>query len=275
MLASLRAVGHRRCAWEAGLYKTLSRVNAKTRAEYVSWRVKQGVSDQTARHDLKTLRAAINYYNASEYGPLLSLPVVTVPPRKPQRRNYWHPRPEAASRLRAARRLRYEHMKHTLLIGYYTGTRPGAVMLLHWHPNPIGGWFDLESETLYRRPDGELESKKRQPPARIHRRLAFFLRKWKAADEARGLNCVIHWHGKRVKAVRRSWAAVAKGAGATRKDSPHIMRHTAATWLMQSGVDPYEAAGYLGMSVETLMDTYGHHHPDFQEKAARASGRRK
>ena len=52
------------------------------------------------------------------------------------------------------------------------------------------------------------------------------------------------------------------------------MRHTAATWQMQAGVDPYEAAGYLGMSVETLMDTYGHHHPDFQEKAARASGRK-
>ena len=44
---------------------------------------------------------------------------------------------------------------------------------------------------------------------------------------------------------------------------------------MQAGVDPYEAAGYLGMTVETLMDTYGHHHPSFQENAARASGRRK
>ena len=59
--------------------KTLARVNAKTCAEYVAWRVTQGVSDQTARHDLKTLRAAINYYNSSEHGPLLSLPVVTVP----------------------------------------------------------------------------------------------------------------------------------------------------------------------------------------------------
>jgi hypothetical protein len=28
------------------------------------------------------------------------------------------------------------------------------------------------------------------------------------------------------------------------------------------------------MSVETLLEVYGHHHPAFQEKAARASGRR-
>ena len=61
--------------------KTLAQINVKTCAEYVVWRVRQGVSDQTARHDLKTLRAAINYYNSSEYGPLLSLPVVTVPAR--------------------------------------------------------------------------------------------------------------------------------------------------------------------------------------------------
>ena len=53
------------------------------------------------------------------------------------------------------------------------------------------------------------------------------------------------------------------------------MRHTAATWLMRSGVNPYEAAGYLGMSPETLWETYGHHHPDHQEDAARATGKKR
>jgi hypothetical protein len=37
---------------------------------------------------------------------------------------------------------------------------------------------------------------------------------------------------------------------------------------MKEGVKPYEAAGHLGMSVETLMRVYGHHHPDFQKSAA-------
>jgi hypothetical protein len=31
---------------------------------------------------------------------------------------------------------------------------------------------------------------------------------------------------------------------------------------MQSGTDIWEAAGYLGMTVETLSTRYGHHHPD-------------
>src|SRR5262249_57777066 len=51
--------------------------------------------------------------------------------------------------------------------------------------------------------------------------------------------------------------------------------HTAATWQMQAGTDLFEAAGYLGMSPETLWDVYGHHHPDFQKGAATASNRRR
>ena len=46
-----------------------------------------------------------------------------------------------------------------------------------------------------------------------------------------------------------------------------LLRHTAATWLMQKGADPWQAAGYLGMSLEVLLNTYGHHHPDYLSDA--------
>lgn len=49
-----------------------------------------------------------------------------------------------------------------------------------------------------------------------------------------------------------------------------LLRHTAATWLMQRGVPVWEAAGFLGMSAEVLLGTYGHHHPDFLHGAANA-----
>jgi hypothetical protein len=52
-----------------------------------------------------------------------------------------------------------------------------------------------------------------------------------------------------------------------------LCAHTAATWLMQAGVDAFEAAGYLGMSVERLLEVEGHHHPAFQEKAVTATSR--
>ena len=31
---------------------------------------------------------------------------------------------------------------------------------------------------------------------------------------------------------------------------------------MQKGADPWQAAGYLGMSLDVL-NTHGHHHPDY------------
>ena len=39
---------------------------------------------------------------------------------------------------------------------------------------------------------------------------------------------------------------------------------------MRAGVDPWVAAGFLGMSVETLLHRYGHHHPDHLGEAKRA-----
>ena len=39
---------------------------------------------------------------------------------------------------------------------------------------------------------------------------------------------------------------------------------------MQQGVQLWEAAGFLGMSTETLQKVYGHHHPDYLKNAARA-----
>jgi len=68
---------------------------------------------------------------------------------------------------------------------------------------------------------------------------------------------------------------VRREAGHERKDGAHILRHSCATMLMQAGIDPFEAAGYLGMSEQTLREVYGHHHPDFQTKAAHALTRGK
>jgi integrase len=63
-------------------------------------------------------------------------------------------------------------------------------------------------------------------------------------------------------------------AGLTGRVTPHTFRHTAATWLMQNGVSMWRAAGFLGMSVETLDRVYGHHHPDYLSDAAEAIGRK-
>lgn len=267
--------------WWSG--KTLADVNAGNCRRYVSWRTAQqkhprvpskaakaNVSEQTARHDLKTMRAAIRWYK-SEYDPSLVVPTVTLPPKAPARKDYWLTRKEVAARIRAARgHQNSRHVARMILIGVYTGTRPGAMLGLGWLPSPSHGWFDLEAGVLHRAGSAAPRTKKRQPPAKIHARLLPHLRRWRAADMAAGIMSVVHYLGAPVTKLRRSWKTASGGAG----DAPHILRHTAATWLMQARVDPFEAAGYLGMSVEVLLEVYGHHHPDFQSTAASATNKR-
>lgn len=86
-----------------------------------------------------------------------------------------------------------------------------------------------------------------------------------ALGTAVGARYVVEYNGKPAdpkKAFRKLADEVLgqDAAGVVR----HTLRHTSATWLMQDGVDMWEASGYLGMTRETLEKTYGHHHPDHQ-----------
>ena len=78
-----------------------------------------------------------------------------------------------------------------------------------------------------------------------------------------------------VKSVKTAFRTATRLAGLKGKISPHTLRHTAATWLMQIGVSTWEAAGFLGMSEKTLRDVYGHHHPDHLRGPANALGTKK
>jgi len=78
-----------------------------------------------------------------------------------------------------------------------------------------------------------------------------WLRRWKEQVEKRGQIHIISWGGV-IKKGRRVWERARDTAGLGADVTPHVMRHTAATWLMQAGVDLWEAAGYLGMGPMTL-----------------------
>lgn len=266
--------------WWVG--KTLADVRGNACRAYVEWR-KEKVSDQTARHDLKTLRAAINHYHA-EHGPLPAVPVVSLPAKAPPR-DRWLTRDEAARLIRAARRYvrkdgstraRTEtlHLARFILIALYTGTRSKAVLGLRWLSATTGGHVDLERGLLYRRGSGQRETRKRQPPVRLPDRLLGHLRRWHKEDSKHGITHIVHYQGQPITKLRRSWATVRDDAGLGDDVTPHVCRHTCATWLMQGGVEMFEAAGFLGMSAATLEQVYGHHSPDFQKDAAAKIARR-
>jgi integrase len=64
------------------------------------------------------------------------------------------------------------------------------------------------------------------------------------------------FNGKPVGSVKKGFKTAVGLARLPGKFTPHTLRHTAATWLMQRGVPIREAAGFLGMSPEVLQDTH-------------------
>ena len=137
---------------------------------------------------------------------------------------------------------------------------------MRWTPSASGGHFNLDAQTLIRAGDGEKPSKKRKPPVRIHKRLLPWLRRWRERDMAQGISVVCHYHGRQIEKLRRSWPTIREAAGLDDEVTPHVLRHTCVTGLLQAGVPIWEVAGYIGMSEETVRSVYGHHSPDHQSK---------
>jgi integrase len=52
--------------------------------------------------------------------------------------------------------------------------------------------------------------------------------------------------------------------------TPHTLKHTAASWLIQAGVSYSDAAEFLDTSEAMLRQTYAHLHPEHQKTAADA-----
>lgn len=234
-------------------------------------------TESGARRDLEVMRASIRYYH-KEYG-LDVVPGVTLPDKSLPRER-WLTRSEMAKLIRAARNLKQcDHIVRLLLVGGYTGTRLSAILGLQWLPNTTGGYVDLDRGVMYRKAEGErVAHNKRKPPVKIPPRLLRFLHHWKAADTAIQdedgkpitIRHIVHYHGKKITKPHKAFRAVRDAAGLDESVTPHILRHTRATWLAQAGVDAGQAAASLGMTEEEFERTYMHVSPDFQTEAANA-----
>ena len=279
-------------AWWAE--KTLAEVNGTNCRAYVEHRTRQAwkaarpektgtaprmVTAAAARRELEDLRAAINHHRRE--GLCSEIVSVVLPPRADARER-WLTRSEAARLLWAAWRARQvmrdkatlravgRHVARFILVGLYTGTRSAAICGAALMPTVGRGHVDLEQGVFYRRAVGRRQTKKRQPPVKLPPRLLAHMRRWAARGLAR--KTVVEWNGKSVESVRKGFAAAVEAAGLGADVTPHILRHTCATWLMQGGVNLWDAAGFLGMTVQQLEATYGHHHPDYQREAITALG---
>lgn len=230
--------------------------------EVVEW---LPVAQGTIRRELGALSAALTY--CKDEGRLLNPPKVHLP-TKPEPKDRWLTRDEAAALVWAAwRNPESKHLARFILVALYTGTRKTAILRLRFMANTSGGWIDLESGLLYRRGQGQVETKKRQPPTRLPRQLIAHARRW----HGRGARWVVDYSGNGVLSIKTAWATAVEAAGLSDTGAtPHTLRHTAITWAMQGRADIWETAGFFGVSPETMHRVYAHHHPDHQQSTIRA-----
>ncbi|MCU0895126.1 MAG: hypothetical protein MUD06_12555, partial [Rhodospirillales bacterium] len=230
---------------------------------------------------LAVLQAAVNYCHREGY--LVSAPVVTLPPAPPPRQR-WLTRQEAAWLLLGARALNANgrHLADFILHALYTGSRKQTILAMRLDtPSPVGGHVDTVNGILYRKPQSKIETKKRQRPARVPQRYLSYLR----SQKRNGRQYVVEdYRGRQVGDIRKGWSravvlakelAAAKGIYIDLSDvTPHTLKHTAITWLLQRGATIWDAAGYFSTSAETIEKVYGHHSPHHQKTALEAFNRK-
>lgn len=246
--------------------KKLSAVNGDACREYASTR-----TPGAARRELEDFRAAINHHRRE--GLHDRIVSVVLPEKSQPREDYltveeaaaliWHAwRYREQQNFRATERATRKHVARFMVVARYMGSRAGVICEASIEPKRPEGraWVNLTTGMFYALPQGQKQSKKRRQLVRVPPALLAHMRRWRK----RGQRYVVEWNGEPVTKVRKAHDAcvLACKKQLGRHVSPHIWRHTVATWLMQGGGDPFKIAGFLAMSVDTLIRVYGHHHPD-------------
>ena len=259
---------------------TLDDINGALCRDYVKMRQDKGHARKGtgggAKRDLEDLRSAINHHAKEGYHRGV---VRVVLPARGKARQRWLTRTEVAKLVwicwstkeiqedAKTKRRPLRHLCRFLLLGLYTGSRPGALLSASWERGPGRSWVDVDGGIFYRHAEGKIENNKRQPAVKLAPRLLAHLRRWKAIDNCRGY--VVTFNGARIvtspkTALSRAVELAELNDGVT----PYSLRHTTATWLVGKGLSTRKVADYLGTSEEMILRHYGHLAPDFQDEAA-------
>jgi integrase len=266
--------------------------------DFVSWRIGQGdvrftidatkrgraLKPSTARNDLIVLQAAQNYCFANRK--LIHVVKITKPPPS-------LPRPRMLSRREAAQLLAAalgwdqhgkrhhshinRHLARFILIGIYTGTRSDRIRRLQWVENVQGGWVDLEKGVLHRKGQHETETKKRAPSVPLSDRLWQHMRRWRKLTNR---SHVIEHNGKAItESLGTAFDTALELAGLVlppedpNRVTPHVLRHTCISWMLEQGKTPFQVGKYVGLSAQLVERVYGHVSNEQQRATANSIGR--
>ena len=237
------------------------------RAEFYAWQkghdreTRKELKMPTVRRELEQLQACIGYAYRDN---IISICPFLWKPDKSRSRDRWLTKKEAGQLIRASKSLQHasEYLPLFILIGLYTGARTEAILKLRWPQVDFKrGLIDF---TL-----NQTNNIKKAAVVPMTRRIRRELLKAKLRGS--DLGYVIHQNQRPIKSVKNSFRTSCDIAE-LENVTPHILRHTAASWMVQKNVSASKVAKYIGCTTQVIENTYGHLAPDHLKEAVESYG---
>lgn len=239
--------------------RLISSIRLPACREYQAHRAAGGVMGSTIRRELSALKSAALHCVKWDHITETELPRIDLPPGSPPR-VIWLYKDELKALAGAAtgRALNF------VLIAYYTAARKTNVETLERYQ------IDLDAQRIRLAKKGEVKTNKRRPLVPID-----------PALQGR-LSAMLSGHTSRFVLetdadIRPEFTKAAKAAGLLElperglreagRLTPHVLRHSRATHLLQDGVNPFAVANLLGDNMQTVLRVYGHACPDYLAEA--------
>ena len=226
-------------------------ITAELCAAYRAWR---GRAATTMRLELQTLSSALHL--AHRRGTIERLPQLELGPLPPPRARWLTP-DEAAALLEACA---CPHTRLFVLLGLHTGARAQAILALSWDR------VDFAAGLISYAEPGRMQTRKRRAVVPMN---ALVRESLVAARECARSEHVIEFAGRGLKRIGYSFREACRRAQLTGV-SPHVLRHTCATWMAMAGVPLDQIADFLAAEPATVWRVYRKFQPGYLEDAAEA-----
>lgn len=220
--------------------------------------------NHTISRELSVLNAAINHAVKARRLSKADQPFIKLPGTSPPR-DRWLTYDQADALLAAAQKPVDPHapkgklprVYRFIAITLHTASRKSAVRGLRRRQ------IDMDGGVIYLNPIGRAQTKKRRAKVPISDALRPILERILSEIPDDPDAFLLDHDG----CIRTAFGNAVERAGLGSDVTPHVLRHTKATWMAQAGASMFDIAGILGDSVETVTKTYAHHHPDYLRDA--------